>query len=75
MGRVSRGVQDRVRKRREGIFATNQCWRIRIRKDRPLVAALLLVLSLIASRTSGTTKGQAQQVPDSTTKALLGEFA
>ena len=48
LGGVPRGVQDRVRERQEGFFAANQCRRLW--NDRPLVAALLLVLSLIVTR-------------------------
>jgi hypothetical protein len=47
LGGVSCGVQDRVRERREGFFAANQCRRVR--NDWPLVAALLLVLSLVVA--------------------------
>ena len=45
LGGVSCGVQDRVRERQERFFAANQCRRVC--NDWPLVAALLLVLSLI----------------------------
>jgi hypothetical protein len=41
------GVQDRVRERQEGFFAANQCRRLC--NDWPLVAALLLVLSLVVT--------------------------
>jgi class 3 adenylate cyclase len=41
------GIQDRVREREERFFAANQCRRVC--NDRPLVAAVLLVLSLIVA--------------------------
>jgi uncharacterized membrane protein YecN with MAPEG domain len=45
---MPRGIQDRVRQRQEGFFAANQCRRVC--NDWPLVAAVLLVLSLIVMR-------------------------
>ena len=48
LGGVPCGVQDRVRERQEGFFAANQCRRVC--NDWPLVAALLLVLSLVVAR-------------------------
>jgi hypothetical protein len=51
LGGVPCGVQDRVREREERLFAPNQCRRVC--NDWPLVAALLLVLSLMmAARNS-----------------------
>jgi hypothetical protein len=47
LGGVPCGVQDRVRERREGLFVANKCRRLC--NDGPLVAALLLVLSLIVA--------------------------
>jgi hypothetical protein len=47
LGGVPCGIQDRVRERREGFFAANQ--RRRVCNDWPLVAASLLVLSLIVA--------------------------
>jgi predicted ATPase len=47
LGGVPCGVQDRVRERRERFFAANQCRRLC--NNWPLVAALLLVLSLIVA--------------------------
>jgi hypothetical protein len=47
LGGVPCGVQNRVRERQEGLFAANQCRRVC--NDRPWVAALLLVLSLIVA--------------------------
>jgi two-component system, NtrC family, sensor kinase len=47
LGGVPCGVEDRVRERREGFFAANECRRVC--NDWPLVAALLLVLSLIVA--------------------------
>ena len=47
LGGVPCGVQDRVRERQEGFFAANQCRRVC--NDWPLVAALLLVLSLVVA--------------------------
>ena len=47
LGGVPCGVQDRVRERQEGFFAANQ--RRRVCNDWPLVATLLLVLSLIVA--------------------------
>ena len=47
LGGVPCGVQNRVRERRERFFAANQ--RRRVCNDWPLVAALLLVLSLIVA--------------------------
>ena len=47
LGGVPSGVQDRVRERQERFFAANQCRRVW--NDWPLVAALLLVLSLIVN--------------------------
>ena len=48
MGGVPCGVQDRVRERQEGFFVANQCRRVC--NHWPLVAALLLVLSLVVVR-------------------------
>src|ERR1700735_3357618 len=48
LGGVPCGVQDRIRERQEGLFATNQ--RRRVCNDWPLVAALLLVLPPIVTR-------------------------
>jgi hypothetical protein len=47
LGGMPCGIQDRVRERQEGFLAANQCGRLR--DDWPLVAALLLVLSLVVS--------------------------
>ena len=62
LGGVPHGVQDRVRERQEGFFAANQCRRVC--NDWPLVAASLLVLSLIGLGTrcrNGLTRQEATQ--------------
>jgi hypothetical protein len=46
LGGVPCGVENRVRKRQKGLFAVNQCRRLR--NDSPLVVAAVLVLSPLA---------------------------
>ena len=45
LGGMPRRVQDRVRERQEGFLVANQCRSVC--NDRPLVAASILVLSLV----------------------------
>jgi hypothetical protein len=69
LGGVPRGVQDRVRERADGFFAPNQCRRVC--NDWPLVAALLLVLSLIVAQALLRSKGDQMALPNCASIAVL----
>jgi hypothetical protein len=67
---MPRGVQDRVRERQEGFFAADE--RRRVCNDWPVVAALLLVLSLVATKVRNSAATGLPRGSGSTGQAAAG---